>query len=226
MATTPDEIELEALLRKLRELYPQVWEELYEILQMLRDPKYGPAALARLVALIATYLGRYPRAARVLVRQIIALIFRLRGLANPFIRIVQPLSARLISIFSRFILGPLIAVAAGLLLGGLAGNGCDNKLGKSAKLYNVGKADAKCVNANGLRPHLPISESHWGCSNSLAKTLDATQIACTKSHSCGGSCSAGTDSCVAVNVVEQIDQTPGWLSCETLIAFHCECACR
>jgi hypothetical protein len=222
MAVNPDEVELAELLRKLQELYPLIWAELYEILKMLQDPRYGLEQLLKLVALIAGALQRYPNAARVLVRRIIILIFRLRGLANPFSEIaVKTFAEKVIEAWPV-----AVAVVIGLILGALAGTCIDGRLGRSAGLYNVGKADPKCVNTNGLKPHLPIFESYWGCSRSLAKTLDSAQAACTTGHACGGSCSAGTESCVAVDVVEKIDQTPGWFSCDTLVAFHCECACR
>lgn len=129
-------------------------------------------------------------------------------------------------VISKFVLGPLIAVIAGLLIGGLIGNACDNYRGSSALKYNVGRSDPACTNVGGIKPSLPISGWALGCETSLAQTIQATEASCAANHKCAGSCPASGGSCVPVSVIETVHQTPHFFSCDTLIAFHCDCGCK
>lgn len=73
-----------------------------------------------------------------------------------------------------------------------------------------------------------VYESSWkGCRTSMNQALQEASIICQGySASCTGAAACSPQVCAPGVVVKDINQTTGWVSCDTAVGFTCDCGCR
>lgn len=137
-----------------------------------------------------------------------------------------------------FVIEPLLAVGAGVAIGGAAGYGIEKLITPpmptpgTLPLTPDGKSLACQTQPRTVR-HISWDEDAgqwWGCERSLVKTVQEANKRCSllSPFICKGTCPSGAP-CAATATVDSVVQMPGmgfgWRLCGTDLWYTCDCGC-